>query len=187
VRAAIHERRVVRLLYHAFRRAEAEQRDIEPVSLVYFGERWQLAGYCRLRQGPRLFRLDRIDRLDVLSERFSIADRHAMPAPSDEWKSQVPEARVRFDPSVERWVRERQPFTLLREERDSGGPVFVYAMRKEEDLLRWLLAWGAAAEVLAPPTLRARVAAEAWAMFARHAATPDIRVARAPVHARVEV
>src|SRR2546427_118974 len=84
-----------------------ELRDVEPISLVYFGERWQVAGYCRLRRGPRLFRLDRIDHLNILAEQFSLGERHVVPPPSEDWKSRVPEARVRFDPVVERWVRER--------------------------------------------------------------------------------
>ena len=59
-------RRVLRLLYHAFRRTEAESREIEPFSLIYMAEHWQVGAFCRLRQGPRLFRLDRIERLDLL-------------------------------------------------------------------------------------------------------------------------
>src|SRR5207244_2270817 len=93
LRQAIQERRVVRMLYHAFRRVEPELREVEPVSLVYLAEHWQMAGYCRLRQGPRLFRLDRIDHLNVLGEQFTLDDRHAVPPPSEDWKTRVPEAR----------------------------------------------------------------------------------------------
>jgi hypothetical protein len=71
---------------------------------------------------------------------------------------------------VLRWVRERQPFFLLREERDDQGPVFVYAWRDDPEMLAWLLPWGAAVEVLEPARLRARLAEEARAMLARHTA-----------------
>ena len=167
LRAAVEQRRVVRLLYHAPRRPAAEERDVEPVSLVYVGHDWHLAAYCRLRQGPRLFRLDRIDRLEPLAERFELTERHAV-GPHTGRPDGVPEALVRFDPTVVRWVRERQPFTFLREEPGAGGPVFVYALRDERELLSWLLTWGAAAEVLGPPSLRARLLAEARAILARH-------------------
>ena len=88
----------------------------------------------------------------------------------------IPEARVRFDAGVVRWVRERQPFVFLREEAyaDAGGPVFVYLLRDERELLSWLLAWGAAVEVLEPPSLRARLAAEARAILARHAGVEQV-------------
>jgi predicted DNA-binding transcriptional regulator YafY len=174
LRTAIQERRVVRLRYHAFRRAQPEDRDVEPVSLVHMGEQWQVVGYCRLRRGPRMFRLDRIDNLDVLGERFALdEERHAQPQPSREWVQSASEARVRFDPSVERWARERQPFTLIGEELDSRGPVFVYAMRDETALLSWLLSWGAAVEVLSPRSLRERLAQEARTIARRHAGMPD--------------
>jgi predicted DNA-binding transcriptional regulator YafY len=184
LRSAIQERRVVRLLYHAFRRPGPEQRDVEPISLVFLGERWQMAGYCRLRRGPRLFRLDRIDHLNILAEQFELTDRHAIAPRSEDWQSIAPEARVRFDAVVERWVRERQPFTFLREELDSAGPVFVYAMRDEQDLLRWILSWGVNVEVLGPAELRTRVRADAGKIARRHA--PDIPLSTALAQAGVE-
>jgi len=190
IRSAIQDRRVIRVRYHAFRRSEPEDREIEPVSLVHMGERWQVAGYCRLRQGPRIFRLDRIDRLEVLRETFSLDPaRHGMPEPTQEWVSSAPEARVRFDPHVERWARERQPFTLIGEEVDSHGPIFVYAIRDETDLMNWLLSWGAAVEVLSPPSLRARLAQEARRIALRHAGSPapDRQMSRAAAQSEVEV
>jgi predicted DNA-binding transcriptional regulator YafY len=187
VRTAIQDRRVIRLRYHAFRRAQAEERDIEPTCLVYMSERWQVAGYCRLRKSPRIFRLDRIDALSVLSERFELdPERHALPQPSQEWALSAQEARVRFDASVERWARERQPFTLIGEELDSRGAVFVYAIRDETALLSWLLAWGAAVEVLSPPSLRERLAQEARRIALRHAGAPDIGLSTVGSHAGVE-
>lgn len=191
VRAAIQERHVVRLLYHAFRRAASEERDVEPISLVYFAGAWQLAAYCRVRQGPRMFRLDRLERMEVLAETFALAERHAIPKASDAWKSNVAEARVRFDPDVVRWVRERQPYMFVREDLEPRrSPVFVYAVRDTRDLLSWLLGWGAAVEVLEPPELRTALAREALAMFVRHAESgeaTDTPLSGAPAHAGVEV
>ena len=173
VRSAIRQRQVVRLLYHALRRPAPESRDAEPTSLVYLDEVWYLAAYCRLRQAPRLFRLDRIDRLEVLDERFTLAERHAIGPTADERPADALEVRVRFDSNVERWARERQPFFFLREELDSIGPVFVYALRGERELLTWLLSWGSAAVVLSPPELRARLAEEARAILRRHVAATN--------------
>ncbi len=171
LRRAIRERRVVRLLYHAYLRAAPETRDVEPVSLVYVGGAWHMAGWCRLRRAPRFFRLDRIDRLEVLEERFVRGERHAAVGPEPgSALTRFPEARVRFDPAVARWAHERQPYLFLREERDAAGePVFVYALRDERELLGWLLQWGASVEVLEPLALRERLAGEARALLARYA------------------
>ena len=102
IRIAIEEQQALRLLYHAHRRPVAEPREVEPVKLVYLADAWHLAGYCRRRQDTRLFRLDRIDRLELLDERFTLAERHAVgPHPIDVWDG-FPEARVRFDSTVVR-------------------------------------------------------------------------------------
>ncbi|MHB8577149.1 MAG: helix-turn-helix transcriptional regulator [Dehalococcoidia bacterium] len=179
IRSAIQERKVLRILYHAFRREASEWRDIEPISLVFVGEAWHLAGYCRLRQAPRFFRLDRIDRLRSGSERFERGARHDVAAARRRTVADYPEVRVRFDAEVERWVRERQPFLFQREEFDAGGSVFVYALREEHELLPWLLSWGAAVEVLEPESLRQSLAREALRLFERH-------VLRAPVRTLTE-
>jgi predicted DNA-binding transcriptional regulator YafY len=173
LRSAIQDRRAVRLLYHAFARARPDPRVVEPVSLVHLSDAWHLAAYCRLRQAPRYFRLDRIDRLEILDERFALAERHHFGPCDDAPARPSAEARVRFDPTVERWARERQPYSFLREEARADGPIFVYGLRDERGLLAWLLSWGAAAEVLDPPELRARLAGEARAILARHADAPD--------------
>ena len=169
LRAAIGERRAIRLLYHAYRRAGPEPRIVEPVRLLHLQDAWYVGGYCRLRRAPRLFRLDRVDAIDVLDERFVPDERHRLErnrVADEAWA----EAVVRFDPHVERWVRERQPFVFLREERDADGTRFFYALRDEPELLTWLLSWGSAVEVLGPPSLRAALVAEARAILARHAA-----------------
>ena len=176
IRTAIEERRVLRLLYHAYRRPDPELRDVEPISLIFLAEAWHLAAYCRVRQAPRFFRLDRIDDLVVLNERFTQGERHALagaPAPSAAQPGLLVEARVRFDPAVVRWVRERQPFMFVREEVDLAGPVFVYAVRDERALLGWLLGWGASVELLDPLGLRARLANEARAITRKHAGATD--------------
>ena len=120
LRAAVEQRRVLRLLYHAYRRPHPEPRTVEPYMLVHLTRAWHLAAYCRLRQAPRLFRLDRIDHLEALPERFTLGERHRR---RPEWEQQAGEggeARVRFDPSVVRWVRERQLYLFRREEPPQG-------------------------------------------------------------------
>ncbi|MCL4764668.1 MAG: YafY family transcriptional regulator [Hyphomicrobiaceae bacterium] len=45
-------------------------RTVRPLSLAYFGPVWLLAAWCELRDDFRTFRLDRIDALEVLPDRF---------------------------------------------------------------------------------------------------------------------
>ncbi|MGI8644445.1 MAG: helix-turn-helix transcriptional regulator, partial [Thermomicrobiales bacterium] len=103
LRMAIQEARVARLFYHARGHPSPEWRDVEPVSLVHADAVWCLAAYCRVRQAPRLFRLDRIDQLEVLAERFTLESHHLLGPDGSNPLAHYPEARVRFDARVERW------------------------------------------------------------------------------------
>jgi predicted DNA-binding transcriptional regulator YafY len=153
---AIQERRVVRLRYHSYSRDEITERDVEPHTLTYAGGAWYLNGYCRLRQDVRAFRLNRIERLELLRETFEPREAPT-PAPA------TISVRVRFDPGVARWVRERQHYAFVAEEPPAGGggPVMVYRVHTLSELVPWLLGWGASAEALDPPELRAQLRAEA--------------------------
>jgi predicted DNA-binding transcriptional regulator YafY len=50
---------------------ELTQRQVEPYGLVGWNSHWYLVGYCCLRAAHRVFSLDRIQQLEVLSEQFS--------------------------------------------------------------------------------------------------------------------
>jgi predicted DNA-binding transcriptional regulator YafY len=46
------------------------QRRIRPLGLFFWGGAWTVVAWCELRVDFRSFRVDRMDRLDVLTERF---------------------------------------------------------------------------------------------------------------------
>jgi predicted DNA-binding transcriptional regulator YafY len=57
--AGVRQARQVRLRYRA-RDEEETERILDPYGLVYHWERWYAVGWCHLRRGVRVFRLDRI-------------------------------------------------------------------------------------------------------------------------------
>jgi predicted DNA-binding transcriptional regulator YafY len=153
---AIQQQRVVHLRYHSLRRNELTERDLEPHQLYYSDGVWYVEGYCRLRRGPRAFRLSRIERLDLRPEKFK---RRAAPRPP----AAVTRVAVRFEPNVLRWVRERQHYAFEREAPlpDRPGALMTYAVNDFLEIRAWLLGWGASAEVLSPPALRESLRQEA--------------------------
>jgi predicted DNA-binding transcriptional regulator YafY len=66
---AIRDRRVAAIDY---RREDggASQRRIRPLGLYFWGGAWTVVAWCELRVDFRSFRIDRMDRVDVLEERF---------------------------------------------------------------------------------------------------------------------
>jgi proteasome accessory factor C len=65
-RRAVQERRRVRLEYHALGRDEVSVRDVDPMRVVNLDSHWYLEGWCHRAGDARIFRLDRVQRLDVL-------------------------------------------------------------------------------------------------------------------------
>ena len=68
--AAAQRRRRVWLRYRAWQAAETE-RAVDPYGLVYRAGYWYTVGYCHLRAGLRVFRLDRITHAELRDEPFS--------------------------------------------------------------------------------------------------------------------
>lgn len=69
LRRAAEARQVVRLGYLDLKGGRSERR-VRPLGSFYWGAVWTLAAWCELRQGFRSFRVDRIEVLEVLDERF---------------------------------------------------------------------------------------------------------------------
>lgn len=84
---AISARRVLRLRY-TDRAGTATTRDVEPLGFVGSSTGWYLLAWCRLRDGIRAFRLDRVDRVTATSERAP----HRTVRPED---VQVPDSDLR--------------------------------------------------------------------------------------------
>ncbi|MCI4061935.1 WYL domain-containing protein [Micromonospora sp. R77] len=64
---AVAARRVLRLRY-ADRAGAVSSRDVEPLGYLGNSRHWYLGGWCRLRDGARCFRTDRIVSVTSLSE-----------------------------------------------------------------------------------------------------------------------
>lgn len=69
LRVAAEERRVVQMRYLDLK-GRASERRVRPLGCFYWGEVWTLAAWCEARADFRNFRVDRIERLEVLDERF---------------------------------------------------------------------------------------------------------------------
>jgi predicted DNA-binding transcriptional regulator YafY len=67
--AAVGERRRVRLRYRSGRPRETD-REVDPYGVMHREGYWYAVGYCHLRGGMRLFRLDRVLEAEILDETF---------------------------------------------------------------------------------------------------------------------
>jgi predicted DNA-binding transcriptional regulator YafY len=69
--AAVRERRRVRMRYRSGNSGET-RRVVDPYAVVQGDAFWYTFGYCHLREGRRLFRLDRVLAVERLDESFEL-------------------------------------------------------------------------------------------------------------------
>lgn len=153
---AIIEKRVLFIHYYSFSENHSSIRKIEPHGLTYGNGVWYVRAFCRLRQGIRAFRLDRIEKWQLLSEHFVPTSSATDSSPTYQ------QVQVRFSSTVARWVGERQHYACIEESSLKDGSLLVtYRLERLDEIANWLLGWGAAAEVLSPPELRQQILEEA--------------------------
>ncbi len=160
---------VVRMQYRNSR-DEASGRDVEPSGLLFYGGRWHLVAWCRLRGEERDFRTDRIEQLEVLPERFE---------PRGEFRAEdylgrrgqgaeTHECVIRFPRwSMDRVRREWQR-GISQEAADGDGVVVTLVASSPDWLARWLLAFGPEVTIHSPPALRTQVRELALETAATH-------------------
>ena len=68
VASALAERKRLRIDYLSRSRDEGTERNVSPQRLVHYRENWYLDAWCHMRDGPRLFAIDRIGGVSVLDE-----------------------------------------------------------------------------------------------------------------------
>jgi proteasome accessory factor C len=171
VEQALAQGRRLHLRYHVPGRDETTERDVDPMRLAWAEGRPYLEAWCRLAEGVRLFRLDRVAALQVLD---------APAAPPPEAASRDLSQGV-FQPSPDHqlvvlalrpaahWVADHHPCESVEEQADG---VLLARLRTPDTawVRRLALRLGAEGTVVSPPELAAQVrddAREALAAYDR--------------------
>ena len=70
IQKALTQNNIIILDYISNSKKESTKRDVEPVGICFYGGKWHLLAYCRLRKDYRDFRIDRIKHLTIGTEIF---------------------------------------------------------------------------------------------------------------------
>ena len=160
---------VVRMLYRDGR-DEASTREVEPAGLLFYGGRWHLVAWCRLREDERDFRTDRIEKLEVLAERFEPRGDFRADDYLSRRKADAPtyEAVIRFPKWAMDKVRRDWLSGVVTETAEGDGVVTALRTSSLDWLARWLLAYGPEVRIQSPPDLRSKVRELALETAATH-------------------
>jgi predicted DNA-binding transcriptional regulator YafY len=165
---AVERRHKMQLLYYSPERDAVTERVVRPYDLLYWRGEPHLLAYCELRQAIRQFFLGRIRQWRLLHPEAAFArdpdfdvDKYLSRGLDLRHGAELVTVRVRFSAYQARWIRERQYHPSQEmEELEGGGLVLTLRVAGLEEVRRWILGYGADAEALEPPELRAKIARE---------------------------
>jgi predicted DNA-binding transcriptional regulator YafY len=155
IRTAARQQSQVRIRYQGSTSDQSAERLVDPYALAHRSGWWYLVGYCHLRQGLRTFRVDRIQELELLSQKFQAMENFDVRAYLEAWFNDQPvvRARLRFEPEAA-FLATSNLAAWERQEHNADGSVEVTAAAPD---LNWLaamvLGFAGWVRVLEPPEL----------------------------------
>jgi predicted DNA-binding transcriptional regulator YafY len=154
LRHAVRERAKARLTYRAATDAESTERVVRPYGLVAARGAWFAIAYCERAEGLRVFRVDRIGKVDVEPETFEADQDFSLDELIRDGRvfsgSPAATLRVRYAPRIARWIAEREHVTP-----DENGAVIVEHPLADEDwAVRHVLQYGPDVDILEPESVR---------------------------------
>ena len=158
-------RKRLTMVYHGRTQDKDEERQVSPQRLSYYRDNWYLDAYCHLRNGLRLFALDRIKRIALTEKKaIAIAEKELEEyfATSYGIFAGKPRhtARLRFSPAVAQWVS-REKWHPKQEGRtlEDGHYELRIPYLDSHELVRDILSHGPDVKVMEPQELRDEVLA----------------------------
>ncbi len=140
------------------------KRIADPYGFIVNGGRVYCVAYDHDRRDKRVFAVDNMSELGVLAQtytkpvNFSIEDFASSSISGVLHSSATTEVRVRFAPRVAKAAIAARVVAERAVERRSDGSVEIaYNVADVDELARWVLGWGAQAEVIGPDTVRSRI------------------------------
>jgi len=155
---AVAGKQVVYIDYFSNNQNEQTQRKIEPIGLFYYSAAWHLIAWCRLRNGFRDFRCDRIKELKETGEIFeprSISTMQEYFNSLQQANTEMKSATILFDKKEARYVNNSRHYFGFVSEEDVDGQVRMKFLTTDFQMVaRWLLSYGRGIEIESPEELK---------------------------------
>lgn len=163
----------VRIHYFTASRGEWSQREVDPYHLRFYDGAWYVIAYCHWRGEVKMFALDRVSDLEPTGRRFELLEGFSIERfLADSFRIEVgtpTDVAIAFGPEQARYVRGKQWHASQRlEDRPDGGLVLRLRVGGLGEVKRWVLSFGAGAEVLEPEGLREEMRGEVDALRRRY-------------------
>ena len=168
---AIEDRRIAFITYQSAHATEPATRDVYPYGIVFHRGSLYLIAWSVEHDEIRHYKVDRIEQVElehlqfVRPDDFSIRQHLSASFGIYQGDGKPQTIRVRFSAEVARYVEESHwhESEHLTKQRD-GSLIFSVTLNSTEEISRWILSFGANAEVLKPERLRDQIRKEIQTM-----------------------
>lgn len=151
IQNAIENRHIIQFMYYA--PSGESNRRVEPYYLVFQWSSWYVWGWCLERKDYRLFKLNRMDCVVETDCGFLCRDVPMLDLSNEKIFSGGIKVKALFTPNMKwRLVEEFGPNCFT--ETDDGRLLFSADYTDMENLVTWLMTFGAKVEVLEPEEVR---------------------------------
>src|SRR5258707_7159006 len=155
---AVAGKQVVHLDYFSNHQNEQTQREVEPIGLFYYSAAWHLIAWCRLRNGFRDFRCDRIKELEATGQTFeprSISTMQEYFNSLQQANTEMKSATILFEKRESRYVTNSRHYFGFVSEEEADGQVRMKFLTSDFQMMgRWLLSYGRGIEIESPEELK---------------------------------
>jgi len=156
IQRAIARKHVIKIDY-SDREEEISQRCVEPVGVFYYSMAWYLIGWCRLRNGYRNFRANRIKSMTDTGEIFDARSEFSL---QEHFQSMYQEngSLIKVVAIFDKTALRGRPLYGSTAQEDMGDKLRSEFMVDQLDYMaNWLLYFGTSVEILEPEELRIKI------------------------------
>ena len=167
IQRAVARKQILKLDY-VNQAGEVSQRLVEPAGIFFYSMAWHLIAWCRLRNGYRDFRSDRIKNLNNTGEVFNERSNVSL----KEYFKAMYAANQNLEPAVvifDKKALNGRPLSSTTTQVDLGDRIRAeFVMDHLDFIARWLLMYGKGVEIESPNRLRERVAELTEELYSHH-------------------
>lgn len=154
---SLSENRLIEICYTTFVEEQTTTRLLEPLGVYFAFEQWYLIAFCRLRQDYRTFRLDRINGLKVLEEKYK-SEHPSLQAYLEkiEQEENLSKVIIKTKKKMVKYLQSQmynQGF-VMKEEKDDMV-LLTFMTSSLEGFLRWIIMLADQVTIIQPQQLKA--------------------------------
>ena len=150
IKFAILDKKIISFEYYS--KGNSTYRKIEPIKLLFKSYNWYIYGFCLFRNDYRLFKLSRINHLEVLEDKFERCDETSSIVDNAFYNQNLVPVKLMFDKSVS--YRVFDEFDKSEIEIDDEYLIVNTNLPSNDYLFSYLLSFGSNVELLEPYDLR---------------------------------